>query len=104
MNSTPSSPSAPGVVRLETARFLYDRMAASSGKTGLPFDEAITSGIEAETLDKASKYMHRLAATKQESPLGHVFINGKYSSMAGVGGDNGAVLMLSIGWEMYRTN
>jgi hypothetical protein len=105
--STPGTPSSPGVVRLETARFLYDRMAALSTKSALSFEEVIAPGSLSETLEKTGKYLHRLLATKEESPEGHLFANGKYIPMAGVSFlfvPTRPLLMSSYGQQRCRGN
>lgn len=76
---TPSTPEAPGTVNLYIAQAAYDRIATSSGKYHMTFDE-VTSRIEdEEELAKHKQYTSRLLATRQENPSGHVFVNGRYA-------------------------
>jgi UDP-glucose:glycoprotein glucosyltransferase len=61
------------------AQAAYERIAAASGKAHLPFEEVINQVEDEEQLAKYKQYTSRLLATRQESPHGHVFVNGKYA-------------------------
>lgn len=81
---TPSTPSSPGVVTLDTTRKVYERISGESTKASLPFDEVLNGPVDEQWLDNIRHYTARLLATKEESALGHLFINGKHTVPAGV--------------------
>ncbi|WVQ98589.1 hypothetical protein IAU59_005718 [Kwoniella sp. CBS 9459] len=78
---TPSSPAAPGTISLDSVKKAYDLLAAESTKTALPFEEILSSELYDAHLEKTESYMNRLLATKEESPIGHLFVNGKHTVM-----------------------
>ena len=81
---TPSTPAVPGVIHLSTVREAYDAAAAVSQKPSLRFDEMLASFDFDTKLDANSKFTSRLLATKEESPTGHLFVNGRHVPMNGV--------------------
>ncbi|WVF72342.1 hypothetical protein IAT40_007156 [Kwoniella sp. CBS 6097] len=78
---TPSSHAAPGTVSLESVKKAYDLLAAESTKAALPFEEVLSSELFDAHLEKTESYMKRLLATKEESAVGHLFVNGKHTVM-----------------------
>lgn len=106
---TPSSPTSPGVVKLSLAQNAYERLQAASDKESLPFDQVVGSGVLSERLDKVAAYQSRLLVTKDESPQGHMFINGRYFAFSAVSLLESLVsvavrLICSNGRISYRTN
>ncbi|WVW83270.1 hypothetical protein I302_105289 [Kwoniella bestiolae CBS 10118] len=83
VSSTPHSPQLPGVVTLDSVRKAYDMLSFTSTKTGLPFDEVLLTELFDPHLEKTAAYMTRLTATKEESKLGHLFVNGKHTIVNG---------------------
>lgn len=84
---TPSTPAAPGIVKQSLLQNAYERLQADSAKDTLPFDAVIGSDSQVEKMELARQYQTRLLATKDESPSGHLFINGKYYPFANVSVD-----------------
>lgn len=84
---TPSSPTSPGVVRVSLAQNAYERLQSASEKDSMSFDQVIGSGALSETLDKVAAYQSRLLVTKDESPQGHMFVNGRYFAFSAVSPD-----------------
>lgn len=72
------------MVTLDTARKVYERISGESTKASLPFDEVLKGPVDEQWLDNIQHYTARLLATKEESALGHLFINGKHTVPAGV--------------------
>ena len=75
---TPRTAASPGIVTLETLRFAYEVIAEESGKDHISFDELVGPEYDMESIEAIRRYTTRLAATKQESEQGHIFLNGKY--------------------------
>lgn len=86
------SPLLPATVNLELVRNAYERAAATSKKSPLPFDQVLSQPLDQHYLRMHESYTSRLLATKEESAQGHMFINGKYFAFGGVS------LALSFGW------
>lgn len=84
MATTPSTPSAPGIVKQSLLRNAYERLQADSTKDTLSFEAVIGSDSQVEKIELARQYQERLLATIEESPSGHLFINGKYYPFANV--------------------
>lgn len=87
---TPSTPASPGVVQIDTVRKAYEAAASRSKKPALPFEEMLSQSDFDDRLDANSMYTSRIMATKEDSPTGHLFINGKHVPMSGVS-DSSAV-------------
>jgi hypothetical protein len=106
VEQTPGTVAVPGVVRLETVKQAYEATAADSSKASLSFDELLQSSELEEKLEANKKYTTRLMATKEDSPTGHLFINGKHFPMGGVSGLNrlscasSSLISFSNGWPM----
>ncbi|WVQ70245.1 uncharacterized protein L199_008471 [Kwoniella botswanensis] len=83
VSATPHSPQLPGVLTLDTVRKAYDMLSLSSTKTGLPFDEVLSTELFDPHLEKTAAYITRLMATKEESTQGHLFVNGKHTIVNG---------------------
>ena len=75
---TPSTAASPGIVNKETLQFAYEVTAEDTGKDHIPFDKLVDGDHMADELQAITTYTARLASTKDESPPGHVFLNGKY--------------------------
>ncbi|WVR05054.1 hypothetical protein IAU60_002066 [Kwoniella sp. DSM 27419] len=80
-STTPSSPTVPGVVTLDHVRQAYNLLAADSTKASLPFEEVLSNELYDPHMERTEAYMTRLLATKEESPAGHLFVNGKHTTM-----------------------
>jgi UDP-glucose:glycoprotein glucosyltransferase len=63
----------------------YAAIAAVSKKPALPFDEMLGTFDFDIKLEANNKFTSRLLATKEESPTGHIFVNGRHAPMNGVG-------------------
>ncbi|KAK6902778.1 hypothetical protein I203_108037 [Kwoniella mangroviensis CBS 8507] len=83
VSATPHSPQLPGVLTLDTVRKAYDMLSLTSTKTGLPFDEVLSTELFDPHLEKTAAYITRLMATKEESAQGHLFVNGKHTIVNG---------------------
>ena len=84
MAATPSTPARPGLVKLETVRQEYEKLALSSSEESVSFDQVLISDNNLQRLEGIQRFNSRLMATKAESPTGHIFINGKHAPMGGV--------------------
>ena len=81
---THSTPSSPGKVKLDTAERAYRWISAQLDKELLPFEQVIRLSDLDEQMAKVESYMTRLSATREDSPVGHLFINGKHTPCGGV--------------------
>jgi UDP-glucose:glycoprotein glucosyltransferase len=70
------------VVKLDVVRSIYERYAADLSKPVLGFNDVIAQ--DEPRIPLIEKYGYRLLATKEESPAGHLFINGKHTVLGGV--------------------
>jgi hypothetical protein len=105
--TTPNNPASLGVVKLSLAQNAYERLQAASDKESLPFDQVIGFTSMSESIDKLAAYQSRLLVTKDESSLGHMFVNGKYSAFGSVSissASSTGVLTSSTGPIPSRTN
>ncbi|ORY32220.1 UDP-glucose:Glyco protein glucosyltransferase-domain-containing protein [Naematelia encephala] len=83
VSQTPSTAITPGIVNLSIVRQAYEAIADGSDKPSLPFDTVIASNESDIQLRLIDVYNARLKATIQESPAGHLFVNGKHAPMTG---------------------
>lgn len=84
ISQTPITPTNAAPINLQLVKNAYERAAAGSKKSPLPFDEVLAQPADELWLRKISQYTKRLLATQEESAQGHMFINGKYYAFGGV--------------------
>lgn len=84
VGQTPGTPAVPGVISLSIVQQTYDMIADLSKKPALPFNEMLASFDSDSKLEANRNFTSRLLATKEESPTGHLFVNGRHTPMSGV--------------------
>lgn len=78
------SPLSPTTINIELVRNAYERAASTSKKSPLSFDEVLAQPVDEHWARMLAGYSSRLLVTREESPQGHLFINGKYHAFGGV--------------------
>lgn len=74
----PNVPGGAKTIPIEQIKDLYEQLRTQVNVESKSFEEVGSLPELDERLEKAKAYATRLSATPADSPIGHVFVNGKY--------------------------